>query len=54
MTLAAPGMMFNLGAQLDEVYRGHHSPTFDIDENVMPLGAAILAEAACRLLKNKA
>jgi amidohydrolase len=53
MTQAAPGMMFNLGAQLDEVYRGHHSPTFDLDENVMPLGAAIMAEAACRLLKEK-
>ena len=47
----APGMMFSLGAKLDDEVRLHHNPTFDIDEAVFPKGAAILAEAACRLLR---
>jgi amidohydrolase len=54
MTERAPGAMFNLGAKLDETHRPHHSPLFDIDEAVLPIGAAILAEAACRLLEGGA
>lgn len=53
MTQAAPGAMFMLGAKLDEVNRPHHSPIFDIDESCMPVGAAVLAEAAVRLLREK-
>ncbi len=54
MTQAAPGAMFMLGAKLDEMHRPHHSPVFDIDEKAMPVGAAVLAETATRLLKSKA
>lgn len=54
MTQKAPGAMFNLGAKLDEVNRPHHSPIFDLDETAFPVGAAVLAEATCRLLKDKA
>ncbi len=50
MTARAPGMMFNLGAKKDEVRRPHHNPLFDIDESVLPTGAAMLAESALRLL----
>jgi len=46
----APGAMFGLGARLDEELRPHHSPNFDIDESVLPIGTAILAEAARRYL----
>lgn len=54
MTQKAPGAMFMLGAKLDEMHRPHHSPIFDIDEKAMPIGAAVLAEAAVRLLREKA
>lgn len=45
----APGAMLYLGAQI----AGHgewHTPTFDIDERALPIGAAILYEAANMLL----
>ncbi|MBL8119881.1 MAG: amidohydrolase [Anaerolineae bacterium] len=54
MTRKAPGAMFSLGAKFDHLNRPHHSPIFDIDEDSFPIGAAILAEATCRLLKSKA
>lgn len=54
MTQKAPGAMFFLGAKLDEVNRPHHSPIFDIDEKALHIGAAVLAETAVRLLKEKA
>ncbi len=54
MTRMAPGAMFSLGAQYDETNRPHHSPIFDLDESSFPIGAAMLAETACRLLKAKA
>ena len=54
MLRRAPGAMFFLGARLDDVRRPHHTPVFDIDESVLPLGAAVLAETACRLLRLKA
>lgn len=54
MSRIAPGAMFSLGAQYDEMNRPHHSPIFDLDESSFPIGAAILAETACRLLKTKA
>jgi amidohydrolase len=52
MTRIAPGAMFFLGAKRDEVDRPHHSPIFDIDESNLYIGAALLAETACRLLRN--
>lgn len=54
MTRKAPGAMFNLGARKDSQDRPHHTPVFDIDENALPLGAALLADVACRLLRQKA
>ncbi|MEX1020941.1 MAG: amidohydrolase [Litorilinea sp.] len=51
MTQQAPGAMFFLGAAKDEIERPHHTPVFDIDEGVLPVGAAILAETAVRLLR---
>jgi amidohydrolase len=51
MTQKAPGAMFMLGAKYDGVNRPHHSPIFDIDETCMPVGVAVLAETAVRLLR---
>ncbi len=45
----APGAFFMLGAALDPP-REHHHPRFDIDERVLPLGAAALAACALRAL----
>jgi amidohydrolase len=45
----APGSFLWLGAALDPP-REHHHPRFDIDETVLPLGAAILATCASRAL----
>lgn len=52
MAREAPGAMFSLGAQTGDEKRPHHSPIFDLDESVFPVGAAILAETACRLLRS--
>jgi amidohydrolase len=54
MTQLAPGVMFNLGAKYDDKNRPHHTPVFDIAESSFPIGAAILAETALTLLKQKA
>lgn len=49
MAAAARGAMFFLGAAPDDgAVRHHHTSIFDIDESVMPKGAAILAETARR------
>lgn len=50
MARAKPGAFFNLGAKKDAVERPHHNPIFDIDESVLPIGAALLAETARRYL----
>jgi amidohydrolase len=49
----APGAMFRLGALIEGDKRRHHNPRFDIDERCLPIGAAILAEAALRLLRGE-
>ena len=51
MTQKAPGAMLRLGAQLDELNRPHHSPIFDIHEGCLPVGVAVMAETAMRLLR---
>jgi amidohydrolase len=51
MAQKAPGTMMILGAKLDDVHRPHHSPIFDISEDPLKLGAAVLAEAALELLQ---
>ncbi len=46
----APGAFFWVGAALAEP-REHHSPRFDVDEDVLPLCAALLAGGAAALLR---
>ncbi|MBN1483222.1 MAG: amidohydrolase [Chloroflexia bacterium] len=46
----APGAMFCLGCRIEGDVRWGHSPRFDIDERCLPIGTAVLAEAALRLL----
>lgn len=51
MAQKAPGAMFMLGAAInDNTARHHHTETFDIDESVLPIGAALLAETARRFV----
>ncbi len=51
MTQQAKGAMFMLGAAPpDGIVRYHHTETFDIDERVLPLGTAVLAETARRFV----
>jgi amidohydrolase len=44
----APGAMFMLGVRREGDVRFAHNPAFDIDENALPLGSALLAQAALR------
>jgi amidohydrolase len=54
MAQQAKGAMFMLGAACsDGVVRNHHTDIFDIDESVLPLGAAILAETAVRFVTGR-
>lgn len=46
-----PGAMFFLGSKKAEALPAH-SPYFDLDERVLPLGSAILAECAMRYFEN--
>ncbi len=48
-----PGAMFILGAEIEGDTRRHHDPMFDIDEDCLPIGAAIMAETALRLLNGE-
>jgi amidohydrolase len=51
----APGAMFTLGVQKagHEEYYLHH-PMFELDERALPIGTAVLVEAALRLLRANA
>lgn len=49
----APGAMFSLGARIEGDERMGHNPRFDINEEALPIGTAILAESALRFLKRK-
>lgn len=52
MTERVPGSMFWLGVMSERVPSPvWHSPTFDLDEEALPVGAAVLAASALRLLK---
>ena len=51
MSRAAPGAMFMLGAKLDDQNRPHHTPVFDISEEALPVGAALLADVTVKLLR---
>jgi len=50
--MLAPGAMYNLGVQKKghEDYYLHH-PKFDLDEQALPIGTALLAETAMRFLR---
>ncbi len=51
MAQQAKGAMFMLGAATpDGIARHHHTESFDIDERILPLGAAVLAETARRFV----
>ena len=45
-----PGAMFTLGSKISGDERIGHNPRFDIDENALPIGTAILVDAALRYL----
>jgi amidohydrolase len=48
---AVPGCFVRLGGRFPgEPLRNHHDPHFDVDERVLPIGAALLAETALRYL----
>jgi amidohydrolase len=49
----APGAMFSLGCEIEGDMRPHHNPRFDVDERCLPIGAAILAESALRILRQE-
>lgn len=51
LLLEAPGCFFWLGASPDQP-REHHHPLFDVDERVLPLGAAALAACAVHALRD--
>jgi amidohydrolase len=47
-----PGAMFMLGCKIEGDERFHHNARFDIDERCLPIGVAVMAEAALRFLRN--
>lgn len=49
----APGAMFMLGCEIEGDTRRHHDPRFDIDEDCLPIGAALITETALRLLRQE-
>lgn len=46
----SPGCYFLLGAQIGDVPRSLHTSTFDVNEDALPIGAAMLAAAALQFL----
>ena len=46
-----PGAMIMLGAAVGDQARPHHTPVFDVNEQALPIGAAILAETVRRYLR---
>ena len=48
----APGAMFTLGVLIDDDPRQIHNPRFDINEDALPIGTAVLAETALRFLRS--
>ena len=48
----APGAMFYLGSKLEGDEREHHNSRFDVNDQCLPYGAAILAETALSYLRN--
>jgi amidohydrolase len=49
----APGAMFFLGCKMLDFERRHHAPKFNVNEDCLPLRAAVFAEATLRYLRGK-
>jgi amidohydrolase len=47
----APGAMFSLGSKLEGDEREHHNSRFDVNDDCLPVGVALLAETALRYLQ---
>jgi metal-dependent amidase/aminoacylase/carboxypeptidase family protein len=45
--------LFSIGTLIEDNQCSLHRPRFDIDERAMPVGAAILTEAALQYLPNQ-
>jgi metal-dependent amidase/aminoacylase/carboxypeptidase family protein len=45
-----PGAMFSLGAQAGGLVTPLHSPSFNVDEDCLPIGSAILSATALRFV----
>jgi len=54
MSQQAPAAMFMTGVEIEGDTRQHHNETFDMDERGLAVGAAVMAEASCRLLQSLA
>ena len=46
-----PAGIFLIGCRMEDEVRRHHDPRFDVNEACLPIGAAVLAEVALRLLR---
>jgi amidohydrolase len=53
MALKAKGGFVHLGAAIGDKLRPHHNPQFDIDESMLHMGAALLAETALSYLSGR-
>ncbi len=54
MTKKVPGAMFFLGCAIDDgIQRDLHTNTFDLDENCLEVGVALLAETASQWLNHR-
>ena len=51
MAQKARGGFINIGAAIGDKPRPHHHPDFDIDESILHIGAAVLAETVRRYLQ---
>jgi amidohydrolase len=51
-TERVPGAMFTLGTRIEGDERFLHHPRLDLDERALPIGTAILTEAALRYLRS--
>jgi amidohydrolase len=47
-----PGAMFMLGCEIEGDTRRHHDARFDINEECLPIGAAIMAQSALKFLSS--
>jgi amidohydrolase len=54
MTAKAPGAMFRLGIKPPNgAFGGLHEATFDLDEDALPISAAMFAETVLRFVRGE-